>query len=172
MPPLSIRVFFKNIFQEKDLETAEKIYLKHASRLSLTPFSTSKPLLDWLWHHEIPMAVVSNKHGNLLRKEIAGLGWGNFFYTTVGSYDTPEDKPSPTPLLHALTVKKMPPNHHVWFVGDSLIDMNCAKNAGCMPVALGVEAERYGHTMIRAGNGHGLLSLLQDLKTSSTTGDK
>lgn len=164
MPPISIRTYFRNIFDVNSLEAAEKVYLKHASRLSLTPFSASKPLLDWLFLHGVPMAVVSNKHGDLLRKEVDVLGWGQFFYSVIGSYDTPEDKPSATPLLHALSIKKINPCPRIWFVGDSLIDMNCAKNAGCTPVSVGLQANAYEQPMIKAGCSHGLLSLLQNRK--------
>lgn len=84
----------------------------------------------------IPMAVVSNKKGDLLRLEVGHLGWDRFFTVTVGSGDAIRDKPSPDPVHLALSHLNQAPGQDVWFIGDSHIDWECAQASGCRPISL------------------------------------
>lgn len=160
-PSISVRNYFKDLFNTQEYDEAQKLFSHHAERFSVSPFTYSYPLLNWLKAVEVPMAVVSNKEGNLLRKEIDKLGWADYFYCAVGSCDTPEDKPSPTPLLYALSQKPLEPGPSIWFVGDSVVDMSCAHKAGCAPVSVGEQADTYPHPLIKAVDCRGLLDLLQ-----------
>ncbi len=162
-PALSVRVYFEKIFQPHQKQEAEDLFEKHITSLPFTPFSYAAPLLDWIHGQGLPMAVVSNKSGELLRKDIEALNWGHYFYGAVGSYDTAEDKPSPTPLLHALSLGTISPTRDVWFVGDSVVDMMCAHQAGCFPVALRGTALGSPLAGIRVKGEQGLHSILQGL---------
>jgi len=160
-PSISVRNYFKEIFTVHEYDEAQKLFFHHAERLSASPFTYAYPLLNWLKAVGVPMAVVSNKEGVLLRREIDKLGWSDYFYCAVGSYDTHEDKPSPVPLLHALSQKPIAPSPYVWFVGDSIVDMSCAHKAGCTPVSVGEQADTHPHPLIQAVDCKGLLDLLQ-----------
>ena len=115
----------------------------------------------WLHSQNIPTAVVSNKNGDRLRKEIKTLDLSHIFYCAIGSGDTSEDKPSSKPLLHALEQKNLKASSDIWFVGDSIVDILCAHHAGCTPVSVGMQADFCQHPKIRAKNCDGLLQLLQ-----------
>ena len=84
----------------------------------------------------IYLGVVSNKTGELLRREVAGLGWSELFGRIVGAGDAPADKPACEPVHLALAPSGIPAGDEVWFVGDTAIDMECAQNSGCVAVLL------------------------------------
>lgn len=141
MPQHAIRHDFAELFKER-AEVAEKFFIQAILRLhedETRPMPGAEKLLHYLKGRGIYMAVASNKNGGLLRKEVAALSWEDFFSRTIGSYDTPEDKPSALPLLEALRGGPQP-GQDVWFVGDAAVDTLCAHNAGCLPVSFGEQA--------------------------------
>ncbi len=91
-----------------------------------------------------PLGVVSNKQGALLRQEAAHLGLATHFRILVGAGDAVADKPSAAPLLMALQALGLPPGRDVWYVGDTAIDMEAARAAGCLAVLLGDAAHDGG----------------------------
>lgn len=82
------------------------------------------------------LAVVSNKRGDLLRREAVRLGWDGYFERLVGANDAARDKPAVDAVKMALGDSGLALGPEVWFVGDTDIDMACAANAGCLPVLL------------------------------------
>lgn len=163
MPHLSIRMLFKTLFSSQQYHEAENLFNSYASRSTTSSIAGSSAVLSWLYDRRIPMGVVSNKEGTQLRREIEELKWSHYFYTAIGSYDTPEDKPSPTPLYHALDKINVKPDFSVWFVGDSLVDMMCAHSAGCLPICVGEQGENFTGFKISAQSCKGLLDFLQEI---------
>ncbi len=136
---LSLREAFPPIFGER-WEEARGIYLGrfreiHLERLS--PLPGRETMLRALAEQEMYLGVVSNKTGELLRREVAQLGWSGYFGSIVGAGDAPVDKPASDPVHLALAPSGIPPGEEVWFVGDTAIDMECAQNSGCVAVLLG-----------------------------------
>jgi phosphoglycolate phosphatase len=84
-----------------------------------------------------PQAVVSNKAGEFLRAEVAYLGWAGRFRAVIGAGDAVYDKPSPAPIHLALKTI-MPAGPHIWYIGDTGIDMQAARAAGCTAVLVGL----------------------------------
>ncbi len=84
-----------------------------------------------------PMAVNSNKQGPLLRAEATELRWTGFFRQLVGAGDATADKPDPAPMRLALAACGVPAGQEVWYVGDTALDMQAARAAGCSAVLLG-----------------------------------
>jgi phosphoglycolate phosphatase len=136
---LSLRDAFPLHFGER-WEEAREIYLGrfreiHLDRLS--PLPGRERLLRALAGEGIYLGVVSNKTGELLRREVARLGWSGFFGSIVGAGDAPADKPAREPVHLALSPSGVPAGEEVWFVGDTAVDMECAQNSGCIAVLLG-----------------------------------
>ena len=136
---LSLRDAFPLHFGER-WEEARDIYLDrfrsiHLDRLSALP--GRERMLRALVGEGIYLGVVSNKTGELLRREVAGLGWTGFFGSIIGAGDAPADKPAGEPVHLALRPSGIPAGDEVWFVGDTAIDMECARNSGCIAVLLG-----------------------------------
>ena len=84
-----------------------------------------------------PQGVISNKQGPLLRAEAAHLGWAGRFATLVGAGDAAADKPDPAPFALALAACGATAGAHVWYVGDTALDMQAARAAGCTAVLVG-----------------------------------
>jgi phosphoglycolate phosphatase len=97
----------------------------------------AEDLLDVLRERDVPLAVVSNKKGDLLRREIDCLGWTSRFSAIVGAQDAAADKPDPAPAHLALRTAGLSISGDIWFVGDTDIDMRTAVASGCYPVLVG-----------------------------------
>jgi phosphoglycolate phosphatase len=139
---LSLREAFPRMFADRWQE-ARDIYLDrfraiHLERLAALPGSIE--LLQGLSDEQVFLGVVSNKTGSLLRRETDHLGWSALFGSVVGAGDAPMDKPDAAPVRLALAKSGILPGEAVWFVGDNEIDMECARNSGCVPVLLGSRA--------------------------------
>lgn len=93
-----------------------------------------------------PIGVVSNKQGPLLRAEAQHLGWAPQFRSLVGAGDAEADKPNPAAILLALALIGIAPSRDVWYVGDTALDMEAARRAGCRAILLGDAAHDGGVT--------------------------
>ncbi len=83
-------------------------------------------------------AVVSNKNGPFLRDEARHLGIVSYFGALIGAGDAIADKPDPAPVQMALERSGILLGKDVWFVGDTKIDMDTARRAGCTSVLVGL----------------------------------
>jgi phosphoglycolate phosphatase len=92
----------------------------------------------------LPMGVVSNKQGPLLRAEAAHLGWDRHFGPLIGAGDAAADKPDPAPILMALDALGLSPAPNIWYVGDTALDMQAARAAGLRAVLMGDAAHDGG----------------------------
>ncbi|BDB96464.1 HAD family hydrolase [Candidatus Hydrogenosomobacter endosymbioticus] len=172
-PSVSMRDYFAKMFSKEEAERAEFMYysfVREQHLNSLSPFPGTYNLLQWLMSKGIFAGVVSNKDGVVLRKEVEHLGWSKFFGQVIGSRDAEEDKPSPVPLLTALSRENISAGHDVWFVGDSHIDMMCAQRALCVPVSISKEARIEGHPVVELNGCMELAKLLSSLYNGTEKG--
>lgn len=165
---LALREAFPPIFGA-EWERARDVFYEavHAEHLKvLAPLPGSLEALEAA--ARLPQGVVSNKQGAILRAEAAHLGWDRFFGPAIiGAGDTPRGKPDPAAIHLALARLGLPAGPDIWFVGDTGVDMQAARAAGCAAVLLG-QAEHDGGAAALApdaqyANGHalaqGILSL-------------
>jgi phosphoglycolate phosphatase len=135
----SMRDSFPKLFGERWTEARELFYARynacHLDHLAVLPGAAEA--LAALKEQGFYLGVVSNKRGDLLRHEAAHLGWTPHFGRLVGAGDAARDKPDPAPVVLALEPSGIAAGREVWFVGDTGIDMACARNAGCIPVLVG-----------------------------------
>lgn len=136
---LSLRDSFPVLFGAR-WEEARQIYMEafeaiHLERLAA--LSGVVELLDHLQGAGFYLAVVSNKTGRVLRREAEHLGWSRYFARLVGATDAAADKPDAAPIRLALEGSGIAAGPLVWYVGDTALDIECALNAGCLPVLLG-----------------------------------
>jgi len=124
-------------------EEARELYLDHFRAIHLDRLAAlpgRAELLRDLAATGVYLGVVSNKTGAVLRLEAERIGWAPLFGSIVGAGDAMADKPNPAPVALALRPSGMMSGEAVWFVGDTGLDMQCARNAGCVPVFLGDDA--------------------------------
>ncbi|MDP2193202.1 MAG: HAD-IA family hydrolase [Alphaproteobacteria bacterium] len=138
---LSAKDNFPKIFGDQaeealsDLKSyANEIHANSIKNLKLLPGAMD--LLMYLKENAIPCAILSNKYAHRLRIEVEYLGLTSYFTGVFGSTDFAFDKPHPHPAEQVLLS-----NHtdakETWFVGDTPVDWECARNVGCQPVAVG-----------------------------------
>lgn len=134
----SLRESFPEIFGS-DWETAREIFYAEVRARHLAVLTPMPGANDALRAAAalVPQGVVSNKQGPLLRAEAAHLGWADRFCALVGAGDAVADKPDPAPLRMALAACGIAPGPAVWYVGDTALDMQAARAAGCAAVLLG-----------------------------------
>lgn len=175
-PHLSARDSFYEIFGAQAV-TAMEVYHRFFQEHHLTrirPLPMAGDLLDFLNGHGIPMSIISNKLGNLLRLEVEKLGWGKYFSSVIGSKDLACDKPFPLPVETVLQKKNMEASHDIWFVGDSITDVECAEYSGCRPVFVGTHLDERRKSLphlIMANGCAGIMDLLRE-STSKARGIK
>ncbi|MDX1975745.1 MAG: HAD hydrolase-like protein [Rickettsiales bacterium] len=141
----SMRDSFPEIFGA-DWEKAGVIYQTHYRKqhlVNLEPLPKAQALLEHIKARKLHCVVVSNKKGPNLRQEIAHLGWEGYFETAVGADDAARDKPFCEPVLMAFDKSHIKPGPHVWFIGDSDIDLECAFNTGCTAILYGESAREH-----------------------------
>jgi len=134
----SLRDSFPSLFGAR-WKDAEKIFYESFESIhlkELQPLPGAHDLLNALKEVDMYLAVVSNKRGSLLRKEAKHLGWDHYFHSLTGAGDATRDKPAIDPVIHALAGGGILPGPGVWFIGDTDIDLICAKNSGCTPILL------------------------------------
>ena len=84
--------------------------------------------------------IVSNKIGVTLRKEVKKLNISEKFFSVIGSTDSSHDKPHRAPLDLALSASGINPEQdHIWFIGDTIADVECAYNTNCQPIIFGYD---------------------------------
>jgi len=142
----SMRDSYPQLFGERWREAGEVFYARfEAHHLeSLTPLPGAAELLAGLSGDGYYLGVVSNKKGDYLRKEAAQLGWDRYFGRMVGAFDAKKDKPAPEPVDMALEGSGLEKGPDVWFVGDADVDLECAQNAGCVPILVRPDTPRPG----------------------------
>lgn len=137
----SARDSFPRLFGERAGQAMETFHAAfeadHLDRLTELP-GTGAALRE-LSAAGLPLAVVSNKDGAILRREATHLGWQPLFHRLVGAQDAARDKPAVEPVTMALDGSGIVLGPEVWLVGDTDTDMICAHNAGCLPVLLRAE---------------------------------
>jgi phosphoglycolate phosphatase len=107
-------------------------------------------MLARLATHGYDLAVISNKRGDLLRREVQHLGWTAHFRALVGAGDAERDKPDAAAVAMALdgAPSRDESGDVVWLVGDTDVDLACAHNSGCIPILLREippESGEFGH---------------------------
>ena len=142
----SLRDSFPAIFGERWKEARKVFYDRFAAihLEGLRPHPGALEMLGQLKDAGLYLGVVSNKSGSYLRAEVAHLAWDGYFERVVGALDADQDKPDPAPVEMALAGSGIQCGAEVWFAGDTEVDLECAHNAGCVPVLVRADAPNPG----------------------------
>lgn len=98
--------------------------LQHHARL----FDGIKELLVELKHKNYLLGIVTSKTHQEMKNEFDHFNLNSFFDCVITASDTVNHKPHPEPIETAIEkLKKSPEN--VIYVGDSIYDMECAKQS-------------------------------------------
>ena len=135
---LSLRDSFPQLFGERWPEARDIFYKAYTDihLQALAPLPGVEAMLERLAGLGLKLAVVSNKNGGFLRQEVQHLGWDRWFGSLVGATDASADKPSEAPVRLTRDRLGLSAADGIWFVGDAVVDMECAANSGCLSVLL------------------------------------
>jgi phosphoglycolate phosphatase len=138
----SMRDSFPEIFGE-NWQKAGAMYQanyrsSHLNKLEALP--QAREVVEEVKRLGLYSAVVSNKNGEGLRKEVGHIGWNDLFDNVTGADDAARDKPFVDPVNLAMAGSGFATASDVWFIGDSEIDLECARNAGCTAILYGDDA--------------------------------
>ena len=132
----SLRETFPRIFKN-DWKKAKKVFYLEFKKIHLKkikPIPNALKILKKIKEKKIKCGVISNKDGNLLRKEINKLEWKKYFKVIVGANEAKKDKPSKYPLVLALNKFSLKSNKNILYVGDNDIDIEFAKKNNCLSI--------------------------------------
>lgn len=135
----SMRESFPEIFGDK-WEQAGEIYKNtyRSIHLKIQLLPNALELINKLEEQGILQFIVSNKIGLTLRKEAASIGVDKKFFAMVGANDAYADKPHRDPVdLALLGTDLQLQKDEIWFVGDTIADVECAFLCGCTPIVYG-----------------------------------
>jgi len=132
----SMRDSFPTLFGDQWEAAAEVFYDRYGAihAANLRSIEGAEEMLATLFDDGIYLAIVSNKTGEFLRIEAEHLGWTSYLGQIIGANDASRDKPAVEPVAMALKQSGIEPGRDVWFAGDTDIDLECARNARCVPV--------------------------------------
>ena len=106
-------------------------------------------LLEYCRENAVPMAVVTNKPTAFTGPLLARLELAGFFQQVVCGDTLAQKKPHPAPLVHACEQLEVTVDR-VTMIGDSRVDVEAARAAGCAAVCVSYGYNR-GEPVSRAG---------------------
>lgn len=131
----------RRAFPNADKDELERLIAKatHRYRDACTaatrPYGNILQMLDLLKARGAPMAVLSNKPDELTQRVIRELEMGSYFIEVRGMIQESDRKPSPgaaRALARSMGVDPV----NVMLVGDSVVDIQTARNAGMVAVSV------------------------------------
>ena len=118
----------------EDVEEVRKRFYRHFTRMAMEggirPCVSLKPL--WDLKEEVPLFVVSNSRGSFLKASIKKLNLRGLF---VGVYGGEKFESKDEFLRYLFKKLKIRPSEAV-YVGDRFSDVEFAREAGCVAVAI------------------------------------
>ena len=132
----SAREAFPRLFGDQWKDALDFFYkvFKEVHLTGVQPLPGAENLLQFLKEEGIYSGIISNKNGIFLRKEIKKLDWNKYFDNVLGATDLDVDKPSKEIIDTLLKQTEILPGKSVWFIGDAIVDLECAYMANCTPI--------------------------------------
>ncbi len=144
---MSSKDAFPMLFGQQYQEARDFFYQTYndISHMHAAPLNGAVDTLNKLKNLGIKMCIISNKKGEILRSEVLNLKWDHFFESVIGSCDLINDKPDPITVWHSLEMLGLTKQAARWFVGDTIVDMQCAQNSQSIPIFFGELTEGATH---------------------------
>lgn len=137
-PKKSIKQNFPNFFGDKWKEAYE-LYINYMLKYKdKTPLiDGARELLEYLHKNNIYTVVVSNRDSNFTNELLKYHKIDHLITSIVGADNTSYTKPNPKMIqipLSKLNIEDKDP--YIIFIGDALVDVQCADNYGCQPILI------------------------------------
>lgn len=140
--PEAIRTLYPELRDPQLIERFRRLYSEHYLALEREPsrlFSGVREALECFRAEGYRLAVATGKSRHGLDRVLAGHGWLDYFDVTRCADET-ASKPDPLMLHEILAHCRVAPGRAL-MVGDSVFDLQMARNAGMDSVAVGYGAQ-------------------------------
>ena len=126
-------------------EAARDLFLayfhKHSAEAT-QPLPGAIDVILWLRKQGIVTGVVTNMLPAGVHQKITEFGWSDYFDVVVGAGEAARNKPSPDPVVLALERCGYEGDAgDVWFLGDTINDIEAACGAGCQALLVSKSAK-------------------------------
>jgi len=146
----SMRDYFPQIFGNQWKQAGE-IYRLAYNSINIDQIKLLPNSLDLIkTNHDLGITqfLLSNKSGITLRKELKKLQIEKYFFSAIGAFDAKFDKPHPSSVDLALSLSDIDPNKDlIWFIGDTIADIECAINSNCLPIIYGHSSHKISQSI-------------------------
>lgn len=122
--------------KEEELAKTYREYNERKHDSSIAIFIGIYQLIKTLYEKGIVLGVVTSKRRELAVRGLKVFNLMDYFMFVNGSEATQKHKPDGEPIIKALEVAKVKNKEEVLYVGDSPLDILCAKNAGVRSAAV------------------------------------
>lgn len=129
----SLRVTFLKYFEESRVDEIIHSYREISKSLMPTWIHAFKgiiELLDYLKENEYPISILSNKAYDMIIYGLELTNITHYFDVVIGYEQMPEHKPHPAGIDVIKNFYKTEDNDNIYLIGDTLIDISTAINAG------------------------------------------
>lgn len=128
-----LAVIFTELAPILDVEEFKRSFLARELEMNTTEHlplvAGTTDVLAFLREKQLKTGIVSSKIRAPIEEMLATYDLTNYFDQIIGRDDVTATKPDPEPVHHACALLHIQP-HDTLFVGDSLLDLTAAKEAG------------------------------------------
>lgn len=122
--------------REEELAATYRDYNEKRHDNCIAIFIGVYQLIKALYEKGIVLGVVTSKRRELAIQGLKVFNLNDYFLFVNGSEDSKKHKPDGDPLIQAMNKANAINKDEVLYVGDSPLDIRCAKNAGVKSVAV------------------------------------
>ncbi len=124
----------KDTLQQLNVDDIETVYQKWSTAVldfsqEVSVFPKLEAVIQSLASKPIQLGIVTSKTRQEVTDEFDPFGLSNYFTHIISASDTEQHKPHPEPLLACLELLQVAPEDAI-YIGDSIYDLQCAKQAG------------------------------------------
>ena len=124
----------KDALQRLNMDNIEAVHQKWSAAVlefshEVAVFENLEKVIQHLATKPIQMGIVTSKTAQEIVDEFDPFGLCDYFHHIVSASDTKKHKPHPEPLLKCLDALQVAPQEAI-YIGDSIYDFQCAKQAG------------------------------------------
>ncbi|QSB09204.1 HAD family hydrolase [Lysinibacillus fusiformis] len=124
----------KDALQRLNMDDIEAVHQKWSAAVlefshEVAVFENIEQVIQHLATKPLQMGIVTSKTAQEIVDEFDPFGLSDYFHQIVSASDTEKHKPHPEPLLKCLDALQVAPQDAI-YIGDSIYDFQCAKQAG------------------------------------------
>ncbi|MBL3732127.1 HAD family hydrolase [Lysinibacillus sp. HST-98] len=124
----------KDALQRLNVDDIEAVHQKWSAAVldfshEVAVFESLEDVIQHLATKPLQLGIVTSKTAQEVVDEFEPFGLSEYFQHIVSASDTEKHKPNPEPLLKCLDALQVAPEEAI-YIGDSIYDFQCAKQAG------------------------------------------